>query len=60
MVTSRILFTATQKAELWDRWKNGQSAAAISGAMADNIHRIAPMGARVLIIGIWYKCWLAK
>ncbi len=30
MVTSRIRFTAQQKAELWERWKNGQSAAAIS------------------------------
>ena len=30
MVTSRIWFTAAQKAELWDRWRNGQSAAAIS------------------------------
>ena len=30
MVTSRISFTAAQKAELWERWKNGQSAAAIS------------------------------
>jgi hypothetical protein len=28
MVTSRIWFTAAQKAELWERWKNGQSAAA--------------------------------
>ena len=25
MVTSRIWFTAKQKAELWERWKNGQS-----------------------------------
>ena len=33
MVTSRIRFTATQKAELWERWKNGQSAAAISRAL---------------------------
>ena len=33
MVTSRIWFTAAQKAELWDRWKNGQSAAAISRAL---------------------------
>jgi hypothetical protein len=24
-------------------------------AMAHHVHRIAPMGARVLIIGIWYK-----
>jgi hypothetical protein len=30
MVTSRIWFTAAQKAELWERWKNGQSAAARS------------------------------
>src|ERR1700730_15079637 len=33
MVTSRIWFTAVQKAELWERWKNGQSAAAISRAL---------------------------
>ena len=33
MVTSRIWFTAGQKAELWERWKNGQSAAAISRAL---------------------------
>ena len=33
MVTSRILFTAGQKSELWERWKNGQSAAAISRAL---------------------------
>ena len=25
MVTSRILFTAKQKDELWERWRNGQS-----------------------------------
>jgi hypothetical protein len=30
MVTSRIRFTTTQRTELWERWKNGQSAAAIS------------------------------
>ena len=29
MVTSRILFTAKQKDELWERWKNGQSVLAI-------------------------------
>ena len=23
-MTSRICFTAAQKAELWERWKNGQ------------------------------------
>jgi len=33
MVTSRIWFTAAQKAELWGLWKNGQSAAAISRAL---------------------------
>ena len=33
MVTSRIWFMAAQKAELRDRWKNGQSAAAISRAL---------------------------
>ena len=33
MVTSRIWFTAAQKAELWERWKNGQSAAAIWRAL---------------------------
>ena len=32
MVTSRILFTAKQKDELWERWKNGQSVLAISRA----------------------------
>src|SRR5258708_19334353 len=29
MVTSRILFTAKQKEELWEGWKNGQSVVAI-------------------------------
>ncbi len=33
MVTSRIFFTAKQKAELWERWKNGQSVLAISRAL---------------------------
>src|SRR6201982_685992 len=33
MVTSRIWFTAAQNAELWERWRNGQSAAAISRAL---------------------------
>jgi hypothetical protein len=32
-VTSRILFTAKQKDELWERWKNGQSVLAISRAL---------------------------
>ena len=30
MVTSRVWFTAQQKAELWERWRNGLSVAAIS------------------------------
>src|ERR1700692_1826917 len=30
MVTSRIWVTARQKAELWERWRNGLSVAAIS------------------------------
>ena len=33
MVTSRVLFTAKQKDELWERWKNGQSVLAISRAL---------------------------
>src|SRR5678815_6039784 len=30
MLTSRSLFTWKQKAELWERWKNGQRVLAIS------------------------------
>jgi hypothetical protein len=30
---ARISFTAAQKAELWERWENGQSVAAISRAL---------------------------
>ena len=33
MVTSRIWFTAAQKAELWGRWKHGQSISSISRAL---------------------------
>jgi len=33
MVTSRIRFTSEQKVALWERWRNGQSAAAISRAL---------------------------
>ena len=29
MLTSRTLFTWKQKAELWERWKNGQSVLAV-------------------------------
>ena len=32
MVTSRILFTAKQKDELWERWKNGQGVSHLPGA----------------------------
>ncbi len=32
-MTSRIWFTAAQKAELWELWKTGQSGAAISRAL---------------------------
>ena len=31
MLTSRTLFTWKQKAELWERWKNGQSVLAGAG-----------------------------
>lgn len=33
MVTSRVWFTAEQKAELWERWKQGQSISSISRAL---------------------------
>ena len=33
MVTLPIRFTAQQKAELWERWKNEQSISAISRAL---------------------------
>jgi IS30 family transposase len=33
MVTARIRFTAQQKSELWERWKDGQSISAISRAL---------------------------
>src|SRR6516164_3619507 len=33
MVTSRIRFTAKQKAQIWERWKNGQSISAIARAL---------------------------
>lgn len=34
MVTSRIWVTSEQKAELWERWRQGQSILAISRAIA--------------------------
>ena len=48
MVTSRIWFTAAQKGELWERWKNGQSAAAISRALErkNKTRRSADRGTR--------------
>jgi IS30 family transposase len=33
MVTARIRFTSAQKAELWKRWKSGQSISAIARAL---------------------------
>ena len=33
MVTSRIWFTSAQKAELWERWKQGQSISSISRSL---------------------------
>src|SRR6187401_945897 len=33
MVTSRFWFTSAQKAELWGRWKHGQSISSISRAL---------------------------
>jgi IS30 family transposase len=33
MVKSRILFTAKQKAQIWERWKSGQSVSAIARAL---------------------------
>lgn len=33
MVTSRIWFTPEQRAELWERWKQGQSISSISRAL---------------------------
>jgi hypothetical protein len=33
MMTSRTWFTAEKKAELWERWKNGQGVLAISRAL---------------------------
>ena len=33
MVTSRIRFTAEQKAQLWERWKSGQSISAIARSL---------------------------
>ena len=32
MGTSRISFAAAQKAELWERWKNGQGCGHLAGA----------------------------
>jgi len=33
MVTSRIWFTAAQKAEMWERWKGGQNIPSIARAL---------------------------
>ncbi len=42
MVTSRLWFTAKQKSELWERWKNGQSVLAISQALERRNNRGSP------------------
>ena len=44
---ARIWFTVAQKAELWERWKNGQSAAAISRRWRG--------GTRPALNGSWYS-----
>lgn len=38
MATSRIHFTAGQRAELWDRWKRGESMSAITRALDRRSH----------------------
>jgi hypothetical protein len=45
MVTSRIWFTAKQKTELWERWKNGQSVLATPGRWSG--------GTRPASSGLW-------
>jgi len=50
MVMSRIHFTAAQKAELWERWRNGQSAAAISRAL----ERKNKTGVERIVVPPWW------
>jgi hypothetical protein len=50
---ARIWFTAAQKAELWERWKNGQSAAAISRAL-ERRNKTLVCGRRVTRSGTHY------
>lgn len=38
MVTSRVHFTSAQKAELWDRWKRGESISSISRSLDRRSH----------------------
>ena len=51
-MTSRILFTAKQKDELWERWKNGQSVLAISRALErrnkTGVQRIVALNGEIL------------
>ena len=51
MVTSRIWFTATQKVELWERWKQGHSTSAISRALErrnkTGVQRIVALHGRI-------------
>ena len=64
MVTSRIWFTSAQKAELWERWKQGQSISSISRALdrrnKTGVQRIvslqggiAPSARRQSCLGAW-------
>jgi hypothetical protein len=41
MATSGIWFTLAQKAELWERWKQGQSISSISRALATVVAALA-------------------
>jgi IS30 family transposase len=51
MVTSRVRFTAEQKAELWERWRNGLSVAAISRVL-DRRNKTGVLGIVTLHGGI--------
>jgi transposase-like protein len=44
MVTSRIRFTAEQKAQLWERWKSGQSISAIARSLESGHRTAGPEG----------------
>jgi putative ABC transport system substrate-binding protein len=53
MVTSRILFTAKQKDELWERWKNGrQFITLLGGAATWPLTAHAQQAGRIRRIGV--------